>query len=181
MLTLCEKGKEKTMTTKLQDLTDAYVERLRGIIGQPSSVLDSLLVPSKKEIVMPDTFETVNAPEAVADNETWYPGSITVAGFVYSSVSVDFNFGSYGRWNFDAGFWGAFGGGSGGGGGPWVNGALPRNGEEMEFQIAFGAVTGGSVELFWWRKGGPIQGGFLAVIGGLGIGGSKGTGKWTKK
>lgn len=169
------------MNTEHQDLINSYVARLRGIIGQPNSVLDSLLVPSKQAIVTPDTYETIKVPDAVTDNETWYPGSISVGGFVYSSVSVDFDFGSYGRYNFDAGFWGAFGGGAGGGGGPWVDGALPRNNEEMEFQIAFGAYTGGSVELFWWRKGYPIQGGFMAIIGGLGVGGSKGTGKWTKK
>ncbi len=168
------------MTTKHQDLIDFYVKRLKGIIGQPSSKLDSLLVPSKQAIITPDTYETIKTPE-IAANETWYPGSITVGGFVYSKVTVEFNFGSYGVYDFNAGFWGAFGGGGGGGGGPWVDGALPRNEEEMEFQIAFGAVTGGSVELFWWRKNGPIQGGVVGVIGGLGVGGSKGTGKWTKQ
>jgi hypothetical protein len=158
------------MPSQHQDLINVYARRLQGLLGKPSSALG---------ILVPDTFETIKAPERAA-NETWYPGSISVGGFVYSKVDVRFSFGAYGDYDFSAGFWGAFGGGAGGGGGPWVDGALPRDNEEMEFQIAFGAVTGGSVEMFWWRAGGPIQGGFLAVIGGLGVGGSKGTGKWKK-
>jgi hypothetical protein len=167
------------MSTKQQDLINFYVKRMRGIIGQPSSALDSLLVPSKQAFSASDAYETIKAPE-IAAGEKWYPGSISVGGFVYSKVDVRFDFGNYGSYDFSAGFWGGFGGGAGGGGGPWVETALPRDGEEMEFQIAFGALTGGSVELFWWRKNGPIQGGFVGVIGGLGVGGSKGTGKWKK-
>lgn len=170
------------MSSTQQDLINFHSRRLQGLLGKPSSALDTLekfKVPER--IIVPDTFETIKAPgELGAASETWYPGSISVGGFVYSKVDVRFSFGSYGDYDFSAGFWGAFGGGAGGGGGPWVDGALPRDNEEMEFQIAFGAVTGGSVELFWWRAGKPIQGGFVGVIGGLGVGGSKGTGKWKK-
>jgi hypothetical protein len=170
------------MSSKQQELINFHSRRLQGLLGKPSSALDTLeKFKAPGTIIVPDTYETIQAPDGVGKaNETWYPGSISVGGFVYSKVDVRFNFGSYGDYDFSAGFWGAFGGGAGGGGGPWVDGALPRDNEEMEFQIAFGAVTGGSVEMFWWRAGGPIQGGFVGVIGGLGAGGSKGTGKWKK-
>jgi hypothetical protein len=170
------------MPNKQQEFINFYSKRMQGLIGKPSSALDALeKLRAPEGLLTPDTFETVRAPDGVGKaGETWYPGSISVGGFVYSKVDVRFSFGGYGDYDFSAGFWGAFGGGAGGGGGPWVDGALPRDNEETEFQIAFGAVTGGSVEMFWWRSGGPIQGGFLAVIGGLGVGGSKGTGKWKK-
>jgi hypothetical protein len=171
-----------SMTSKQQDFINSHVRRLQGLLGKPSSALDTLdKFKASEDIIIPDSFERIKAPDGAGKaGETWYPGSISVGGFIYSKVDVRFSFGSYGDYDFSAGFWGAFGGGAGGGGGPWVDGVLPRDNEEMEFQIAFGAVTGGSVEMFWWRAGGPIQGGFLAVIGGLGVGGSKGTGKWKK-
>ena len=170
------------MSSRQQDLINFHTRRLQGLIGKPSSVLDTLeKYKAPEALVVPDTFETIKTPDNVGKaGETWYPGSISLGGFIYSKVDVRFSFGSYGDYDFSAGFWGAFGGGAGGGGGPWVDGALPRDNEEMEFQLAFGSVTGGSVEMFWWRPGGPIQGGFLAVIGGLGLGGTKGTGKWKK-
>jgi hypothetical protein len=170
------------MSSTQQDFINRYARRIQAIIGKPASALETLPeLRASAGLVSPGNFEAIRAPDNVgAGNETWYPGSISVGGFVYSKVDVRFNFGGYGDFDFAAGFWGGFGGGAGGGGGPWVDGALPRDNEEMEFQIAFGAVTGGSVELFWWRSGGPIQGGFLGVIGGLGVGGSKGTGKWKK-
>ena len=167
---------------KQQDFINAYARRMQGVLGKPSSVLDSLeRIQAPEGLLVPTTFETIKEPEGIsAASETWYPASVSAGGFVYSKVDARFNFYEYGEYDFSAGFWGAFGGGAGGGGGPWVNEALPRDNEEMEFQIAFGSATAGACEMFWWRRDGPIQGGLMAVVGGLGVGVSKGTGTWRK-
>lgn len=171
--------------TTTQEIINARAKAIQDLIGQPPEAIKSLRPPDEDTFRrLAEGFKELKEPQLTAPPNvgktasTWYGCSCTVGGFVYSSVTTRWNFGDYGDHTFEAGFWGAFGGGAGGGGGPWAD--LPKDGESMEFELVMAAYTGGVTQMFWWRKGGNIIGGMDAVIGGLGVGGTKGTGKWKK-
>jgi len=147
----------------------------RNLIGKPSSeILPQLLAEHQSLVKTVSEFQSVS-------NDVWYPGTAAVAGFIYGSLTSKFHFGDGNDWNFDGGWWGGIGGGTAGGGGPWAEGFVrPGEGEEMDFQVSIGAITAGEIQVFWWRRGGPIIGSFVGVAVGLGIGGGGGTGKWKR-
>src|SRR5215475_4511048 len=81
------------------------------------------------------------------------------------------------REDFSGGMWTSPIGVGGGGLGAWS--MTPSNGQQMDFAWAGGAFEGGMVAIFWYI-GGVVKGSMNFVVAGLGGGGGKGSGTWTK-
>jgi hypothetical protein len=164
-----------TYENESKQIAVAYVKyrvaSCRNLIGKPSSEIQPQLLAEHQNLVK-------TASEFVM-GEPWYPGTLSVAGFIYGSFTAQIRFGDGYDWKFEAGFWGGVGAGSGAGGGPWGEGFVsPVEGEEMCFEVSIAGFSGGEIQAFWWRPGGPIIGSCVALAAGLGLGGGGGSGNW---
>jgi len=106
-----------------------------------------------------------------------YFGGASLYGFIRGGISDNVYFGSAGSYDFSGGMWTSPIGVGGGGLGAWS--MTPSNGQEMDFAWAGGAFEGGMVAIFWY-VGGVVKGSMNFVVAGLGGGGGKGSGTWTK-
>ena len=106
-----------------------------------------------------------------------YFGGASLYGFIRGGISANVYFGSAGSYDFSGGMWTSPIGVGGGGLGAWS--MTPSNGQEMDFAWAGGAFEGGMVAIFWYI-GGVVKGSMNFVVAGLGGGGGKGSGTWTK-
>jgi len=101
----------------------------------------------------------------------------------YGHVTVDIKFKDNHEWEFEADF---FGGGlnyvTGSGLSVWPDDfEHPEDGEKMKFEIVSASATFGCIQMFFWREGEPILGGFTILAGGAGLLGGGGTGTWKRK
>lgn len=120
----------------------------------------------------------------VQKSDVSYPSTVSINfTLCHGHVTAEATFGDHRRWAFDSDFWGfGFGYASGAGVSVWGSGFIaPEEGEKMNFEIVSAQVTGGAIQMFLWRDGGPILGSFLVGAGGAGLVGGGGAGLWSRK
>ncbi|HVK24833.1 MAG TPA: hypothetical protein VM677_26040, partial [Actinokineospora sp.] len=106
-----------------------------------------------------------------------YAGSASLWGFIRGGMNANITFGDSGPFSFSGSMWTSPIAAAGGGAGFWS--VIPPNGQEMDFVWTGAALEGGGVALLW-SVNGTTLGAMSIFVAGLGIGGGKGSGTWTK-
>lgn len=167
---------QKNITKQICEAHARHIAEInRNFIGKPISAIQEEL-QAQHELHT----KSLSSARGLKKGERWYPGTVTVTGFIYGSLTAKIRFGDGNDWNFDGSWWGGVGAGSAVGGGPWAQGFInPSQGQKMDFVVVIGAYTAGEIQVYWSiRK--KVIGCFVGICAGIGAGGGKGSGTWKK-
>jgi len=135
-------------------------------LGQP---------PIDYEQVARDTLSRFKADLPAVEHLYWAAASLY--GFIRGGISANVYFGSAGSYDFSGGMWTSPIAVGGGGMSSWS--MTPSNGQGMDVVWAGASLEGGVVDIFWSISG-VVMGAMTMVVAGVGLGGGKGSGTWTK-
>ncbi|WP_294081476.1 hypothetical protein [Proteiniphilum sp. UBA5384] len=146
-------------------------------LGKRPEELEAILIEeeAKKD-------EITNTSEELS-GVSWYYASIDVKVIICrGDLSINVDFSDNEKWNFSCSFWaGGAAAFSGAGYAVFPDGFRPKQNQEHCCQFAVVGVTGGVMQVNMWPSGGDILGTMEFAVGGIGIAGGGGTGKWTKR
>ena len=160
-----------------KQVNDKVVKRSASFVGgNLDDVLKNLgQPPIDYEQVARDTLSRFKADLPATHN--LYPGGASLYGFIRGGISANVYFGSAGSYDFSGGMWTSPIAVGGGGMSSWS--MTPSNGQGMDVVWAGASLEGGVVDIFWSISG-VVMGAMTMVVAGVGLGGGKGSGTWTK-